>query len=263
MPLERAMSRHLLSAAALVLALVAAPPARAANTIQNFDEGASYFEGHLAFDGIGLSDLEMQWTVQGILGFGITDSISAYIGVTGTANEVFGAGTLTGNLGVFWNPLDTDHVDLDLLLDIGAGTRGFTLSPGIELNLDIKPERALTGLYIVMWESFTGRDESVKDNPATPYKDEAVSKFTLAPSTSLSLGTYLTLAERHQLHVVFDMTFRHNAASTEKANDVGGIALGYNIMLTDQIELINQVYLDIPQDSESFSVGLSVGVAKW
>lgn len=255
-------SRHLLLPAALALALMAASPARAANTIQNFDEGASYFEGHISFDGIGLDQYQMQFGVQGILGFGITTSVSAYIGVTGAANELFGAGTLTGNLGLFWTPLDTDHLDLDLLLDVGAGTAGFTLSPGLELNLDIKPERALAGLYIVLWESFTGRDLSTQDNPLTP-KDETASEFELAPSTSLSLGTYLTVAEVHQLHLVFDMTFRHNAASGEIANEVGGVALGYNIMVTDEIELINQVYLNIPQGSESFSAGLSLGVAKW
>ena len=37
------MQRHLLFAALLASILIA-HPARAANTIQNFDEGASYFE---------------------------------------------------------------------------------------------------------------------------------------------------------------------------------------------------------------------------
>ncbi len=256
------MQRHLLFAALLASILIA-HPARAANTIQNFDEGASYFEGHLAFDGIGLDAYQMRFKAQGLLGFGITTSISAYIGVTGTANERFADGTLTGNLGVFWNPLDTDHLDLDLLLDVSMGTDGFALSPGLELNLDVKPDRALAGMYVVVWESLTGRDTSVKDNPLTPMKNEASTSYELAPMTSLSLGTYLTLGEVHQLHLVFDMTFRHNAATGEFANEVGGVALGYNFMLTDEIELINQVYLDIPQDNETFSVGLSVGVAKW
>ena len=38
-----------------------------------------------------------------------------------------------------------------------------------------------------------------------------------------------------------------------------GISLGYNVVVHDAIELVNQVYFDIPGDDEAFSFGVMVG----
>ncbi len=40
---------------------------------------------------------------------------------------------------------------------------------------------------------------------------------------------------------------------------MGGLALGYNVTLSESIELINQLYLDIPQRDDPVAVGLMIG----
>jgi hypothetical protein len=55
------------------------------------------------------------------------------------------------------------------------------------------------------------------------------------------------------------MSFNHNARAGERVTDVGGISLGYNVILADPLELITEVYFDIPQDDENFGVDVMVG----
>ena len=42
--------------------------------------------------------------------------------------------------------------------------------------------------------------------------------------------------------------------------DLGGIALGYNVAVLEQLEIISQVHLDVPVHSETAAVSFLVGV---
>jgi hypothetical protein len=61
----------------------------------------------------------------------------------------------------------------------------------------------------------------------------------------------------HQLLLENDMGINHNGETTAV---IDGVALGYNVCVNDTIELINQVYLDIPQQREQIAIGVMVGM---
>lgn len=75
-----------------------------------------------------------------------------------------------------------------------------------------------------------------------------------------TLGAYLTLGGRHQLLLEYDMSLTPNPLEDQHAAEVGGLALGYNLSLTDSAELISQVYLDLPQEEEPLAVNVMLGV---
>ena len=54
------------------------------------------------------------------------------------------------------------------------------------------------------------------------------------------------------------MTY-NNKSTGERSVDIGGLAFGYNIVLNERIELINQLYVDIPQRNESAAWSLMFG----
>ena len=47
--------------------------------------------------------------------------------------------------------------------------------------------------------------------------------------------------------------------SGDKAMDIGGIAAGYNVAVVDRLEIISQLYADLPASDEAFGLGLMAG----
>lgn len=247
----------------LSLILITSAPLYAVDTIETFDPGASDFEFYAGFEGIGLDKYQKGISTEIALGYGLIENFSAIVGVAASSNEYFNNGEAELGLGIFGTPLDTDHFDLDLKLNAaigGTGLTNFSLTPGLELNFDLKPDMALWGMYLIIDESLSGRDESVEDDPTTPNVDESNEKYVFAPVTVVAIGTYYTIAEKHQLLLQFDSEILNNPASGEDTFILGGIALGYNVVLNDYIELINEVSFDIPQSGEDFSAGINIGI---
>ena len=232
--------------------------AYAADTTETFDVGATDFEFCLGFDGLGLDKYEKTVSGEALLGYGFMDGFSGYLAASGESNEYFGDG---GGLsfGVFGTPLDTEHIDLDLFLDAGVGSDEFGVTPALELNFDRAPDLELWGVYLRVEEGLAGRDESVDDDPTTA-ADESETKFVLAPATGLTFGTYWTVAPEHQLLLEYDMSLANNPGDDEDTLEIGGVALGYNVVLSESIELINQVYFDLPQSEEDFAFGFGFGI---
>ena len=81
----------------------------------------------------------------------------------------------------------------------------------------------------------------------------------MTPVTALTIGGYYAIKEGHQLFLSYDMSFNHRHLDGERETDIGGIALGYNAMLTDTIELITEINFDITQDDEDFGADFLVG----
>jgi hypothetical protein len=137
------------------------------------------------------------------------------------------------------------------------------IAPAVELNLDAKPDLALCGLYLRAEEALEGRDDSVEDNPATD-ADETREKYTFAPTTALTVGAYVTIAEIHQILVEYDIAFHHglNDAPEGKPEVVehGGVALGYNVVVSENFEILSQVSVDIPNSGEKVAAGFMVGL---
>jgi len=238
----------------------------AADTLETFDPGASDVEFFGGFEGIGLDKYQKGLSMEIVYGYGLIENFSASVALSAGSNEYFGDGSAALSFGIFGTPLDTDHFDLDLMLNAsveGAGLADFSIAPGLELNFDLKPDQALWGIYLIIEEVLAG-EKTTEDDPTTAAIDETA--FTFKPVTALTLGTYLTVKDGHQLFLQFDSEILNNPEGTEKTFHVGNLALGYNVMLNDNIELVNEVAFALPQnfdppeEDKDFSVAITVGI---
>jgi hypothetical protein len=254
------MWKHGLLTGLFCACLLCVQDAWGADTCEVFDVGATDFEFYLGYDGIGLDKYEGALSGEVVAGYGFMDGFSGYISAAGESNEYFTTGSGGLAFGIFGTVVDTDHFDLDLFLNVGFTAEEFGLTPALELNFDLEPDLALWGIYLRVEQALAGRDESTEDDPATAGVDESRTKYTFASTTGLTVGTYYTVAENHQLLLEFDMAFANNPAAGEDTTELGRVALGYNVMLTDAIEMINQVSFDIPQSGEDFAMGVSTGI---
>ncbi|MCP4604699.1 MAG: hypothetical protein GY847_29960 [Proteobacteria bacterium] len=243
---------------AIVSGLVNAVPrsALAVDTVETWDVGATDVDFYLGLDGLGLGKHEK--TVYGdiMLGYGLVERFSAYVGTTLQGNEYFSDGSAGLYLGIFGTPVDTDHFDLDLFLDVsaeGSGFEQFALSPALELNIDLDPQMDSWGIYLRVPFPLQGRKLSSPDHEES---DDFEASFHLEST----LGTYYTIAEIHQILLEYNMGFHPKSDDGERDLDVGGLALGYNVLIIDSLELINQVFFDIPQDDESTAWGFMIGL---
>lgn len=232
MPGGRETAMHRLACAALVLA--AAAPARASDTVETWDVGATDVDFYVGHDGVAFGDI--------MLGYGVAPRLSAYLGTTLSDGET------AIYLGVFGTPIDTDHFDLDLFLGMtngGPGLSQFELAPAIELNLDLDPDMRSWGAYLRAHLPVHGRPTT----DATAATMAADATYHVAPT----VGVYRSLGERHQLLLEYSVDFHPDAV------EVGGLAFGYNVAITDGLELINEIYVDIPQAGERVAFGATTG----
>lgn len=261
------------------LLLFSAPWAMAADTTEAFDAGASGFELYMGFDGIGLGKYEKAIWCEALAAFGVVDGFGLYLAAAGESNEYFNEGGGGISLGMLGTPVDTDYFDMDLMLDFSFSSDEFGITPALEMNFDFDPDMATGGFYLRLEQEFAGRDET-EEAAAPEISCESVDElqaggtsllctevetgepdtsYVFAPSTGLTLGAYYMVAENHQILVEYDMAFANNPADDENITEIGGIALGYNVVLADEVEMANQLYFDIPQSGEEFSVGIATG----
>ncbi len=225
----------------------------AADTVETWDVGATDVDFYLGFNGLGPKRDERAVYGDFMLGYGIVDRFSAYLGTTLRGDEQFSNGQAGIYFGVYGTQVDTDHLDLDLFLNIqaeGAGFSEFQMRPSAELNFDLEPAQRSWGIYLRAGLPVYGH---VRPNDSSdPSEHQTTFCVVLNP------GTYLTVAEGHQILLEYDMAF-HERSVDEHPVDVGGLAIGYNMKINGSIELISQVYLDIPQNDEVVAVGLTIG----
>jgi len=230
----------------VVAALLLSPGAlQAADTIETFDPGPTDLEFYVGLDGVGPKHQDRTVSTEVVAGFGIIDRLSLYVGAALEADHRFSGGAAGLNVGLFGTPIDTRHIDLDVVLDVGAAGPGFEqlcLTPMAELNVDLDPDMGSWGVYLRAGAAIEGSSEEGSSLP---------------PSFAVLLnpGTYLTVAGRHQILLEYDMALLPQTGEVE----VGGIALGWNVVLAEPIELVTQLALDIPQADERAAIGASVG----
>jgi len=251
------------SVVAAVLTL--ASSAEAADTTETFDPGSVDIELYTGAHGLGLGTGEATVVGETVLGVGIANRISAYARGAGSANERLEDGDGEAALGLFGTPIDTDHFDFDMGLDVGWTPGSALITPGVELNLDAAPDLALAGVYLRGEESLVTREEPAADPsdraPAVEAAESASGKSVLAPSTLLTLGSYWTMVDGHQFLIEADAGVAHRPSANEETFDLGGVALGYNCQVHQSIELISQVFVDVPiRDGEAVSAGVSIGL---
>lgn len=205
---------------ALALAvLTVAPATRAADTIETWDPGAGDWELHLGADGG--RDAEQALYGQLVAGYGLVPRLSAYFELDG-AVPVAKTASSEPHVGAFGTPVDTEHFDADLLFDLSLATPRPVLTPGVELNLDSAPDGRGTGVYLRL---------------AWPTPEPG----------GFTLGAYATATDELQL------LLEHDADSYWSR-----VALGGNLQLTEELELIGQLSIDFDRSAQGIELGVIV-----
>lgn len=215
----------------------------AADTIETWEPGFSDFEIYAGYDGIGRPQAERSMAALSVIGVGIVPRFSGYVSVAAGAGEDLSNAEAALSIGVFGTPVDTRYFDLDLLLDVavhGPGLSSIHILPMAEMNLDLRN----FGFYFRTGGNLEG----------TTAPDGAV---TRSLSVLLNPGAYVILAERHQLLIEYDGAVLLNG---DGGYEQGGVAFGYNVTLSDRVELINQLYLGIPTDGTDVFGAAAMGI---
>lgn len=227
---------------------------KACDTTETWDDGATDLDFYVGFDGIGPKRAERIIYSDIMLGYGLIKNFSAYLGTTLKGNEYLGNGQATIYLGIFGTPLDTSHFDIDLFLDFSGSGTAFSelkITPSSELNFDLDPGQKPWGMYLRIGIPVYGYSVTLNTIDSIERK--------IAFSIDLNPGTYLTIAKKHQLFLEYDMSIRPSPINEECYADIGEIAIGYNVKISECIELINQISFNIPQQDEPWSIDLMVG----
>lgn len=226
--------------------------ARAADTTEPFDLGASNLDLYLGAAGLGLRQDQVEVGGSTMLGYGLAERFSAMVGgdLVGNGYLADGAATLFG--GVYGTVVESDHLDWDLFLVLAGGAEAggqLVVAPSFELNLDLAPDRQSWGVYVRGGLAAAGQREAVG-------VDEA--RWRVSLELPVEAGSYLTVADGHQLLIEGDFVVTE-ANRGRRAIEAWGIALGYNVQVTEVIELINELGLDIPRRGEPPAASVSFG----
>lgn len=233
---------------ALMALVLCCSSVRAADTLEPFAVGLSDAEVYLGFEGVGPTAKNAYGEL--VLGFGLLERLTFLMGgvvqhdpeLSATSGELYAA--MMGTV------LDTDHLDLDLVLELrftGEALDRPRVTPMLELNLDRRPDMSSWGLYLRAGVPLQGRESP------------AGGAWQLALQVENTVGAYRTMG-RHQLLLEYDMAFDPSPLAEQLAVTVGGLALGYNVTINDQMELISQIYLDLPQQNQPLTANLMLGM---
>jgi hypothetical protein len=230
--------------------LLACLPVLAADTIETWDRHAGNVELYSRLEGLGQAGGEQAVGGAMLLGYGLTQRFSAYLATTLSADGYLMGAQTELNLGAFGTPLDTDHLDLDLLLDIRVADGGgpLAVTPALELNLDRKPELAAYGLYLRAAGEVAGQEAIAGARPGRRL------------ALGLTLGGYWSLTSRSQLLLEVDATVHDEPAPGTPAFERGALALGFNTLVGESLELITETRYDLPQDGVRGAAGFMVGL---
>jgi len=234
----------------LAFLLTVSVSAWAVDTVEPFALGASDFELYAGSEGLGQGLSAVTFTEDAVLGYGLTERLSATLSGSVVSDRRHRVVEQAVSAGLYGTAVDSGLLDLDLFLAWGMvdDTSPRTeLVTGLELNLELSE----AGLFLTAFETFGGREqEAVTGSPPDTERT-----FT----TELGLGAFLDVAEGHQLLALFESSLEHVPEPGSSVTEGVGFALGYNVMVSDSLELINEVGVLVSSGDASSSFGLSSG----
>lgn len=227
-------------------ALLAAAPASALDTTEVFDPGPTNAELHMGYGGVGRAPTDRELSKELVFGYGLSNRASAYLATCLAVDQATFARETALCFGMLSTAVDTDHFDVDLMLDVEAAGNGLDalgLAPGIELNFDRDPGMSGWGLYV--------RSAFVSTHPGSGL--ERLQDLVVNP------GAYLRVSDRFEVLVEYDAVWGLGVGR-DRTGDATGLAIGLNTFVSPAIELISQVHRTSPVESEqaTWSVGLGL-----
>ncbi|HNZ03505.1 MAG TPA: hypothetical protein PLY68_09930 [Myxococcota bacterium] len=241
----RKAATTLYGAALCVALMLVSMPAWSLDTTETFEQGALDLEIFAGFHGFSGGRHFEGFDFEAALNYGLVDRFSIYGKGQIGSNGDFTAATGGAAFGILGNPLDTDHFDLDLMVEFGFGDYGVAVIPAVELNFDLVPDLKKWGMYLRV-EEIIMADMNAGGSGFTAY-------------TAMTFGTYWAIVEGHKVLAEYDMQFANMPAAGERTVDVGRVALGYNLGIGNNVDMINEVHCDIPQSGEKAGFGFSIG----
>lgn len=237
----------------LALAFVGFLPdlSRALDTTEPFDPRSTDVELYLGVGGLAGRDADGEFTQEVVLGYGITERGSAYVGAYALEDDrgFWQDPELLG--GWIQNLHDGEHFDLDLLVDSSVAGGEFRFEPGLEWNFDAEPDMSSWGVYLRSGLGSQSRRENVANHSAGR---------RWSVDWGLNPGAYVHANDRIQLLVEFDQV-RPLGQDRLESDRSEGIAVGVNAVLSNTVELIAEVHRDLPwsQGPAQLSLGFIAG----
>lgn len=234
----------------LVSFVLFAGDALGADTVETWEAGTGNFELFSEFAGVGSAASDQGLASAVLLGWGVANRFSAFAATAVSADGNLANAEPELILGAFATPYESKHLDFDLGLDMvafGPGLQEAMIVPAFEINLDRTPDLSTMGLYLRGAAKIAGGDADI---------DEVHRHVDLA----FTLGSYFTLSPSQQILLQYDIVVHDEPEPGVPDVERGALALGYNAMLNDSLELITEAWLDVPQNDEDAHLGLRVGI---
>ncbi len=249
--LSRGRANRFLSGLIAVACVTGAAVGQAADTVETWDVGATDVDFYMGAESFGLP--REDGTVFGdmMLGYGLIDRFSAYIGTTLQSDRTLGQSDPQHYFGLFGTPLATAHVDFDLFLNFSSSGSEATITPSFELNLDAEPDMSSFGFYLRAGVVFHNQPAGMR---------AAESQAAVGTSVEINPGVYWSLTDRSQLLLEFSTGFLPTPVSDEDKWEVGHLHLGYNHTLVEEIELITEVNWALEKIDDVTPIGAFMGI---
>lgn len=248
------------------LAWMSLPPqARGTDTMEPFELGLSNADFHIGVDGLPGHQEELAVSSEVMLGYGILDRFSGYLGITLRGNGYMVEGSSGLYLGLMATPLETRHLDFDVYLTLGTGEAGSNhlhWTPGLEINVDLDPDMEGLGFYLRTEVPVAGVEGQVTSDLANSSIDFADGPLTPEVSLETTFGTYFRWKDVHEVVLEPMVALRSRDSSATAVIGPYGLALGYNVLMNPTLEALFQIDLQRAGPSNEaggFSAGFFAG----
>lgn len=234
------------------LALPLPSTVRAADTVELYGVDEASAEFTMGFEGMRRVAGDREVSNELLFGHGLGSRIAAYAGASFVPDQEFRIDGTEFFVGLMGAAVESDDFDVDLVLDLralgGVGSE-LVFAPMIELNLDRDPSMQTWGAYLraglPMWR------ESIVRADGRTTREQRV-------DLALNPGCYLTLSERHQVLIEYATDVRLAEPDGDRAAS-SRIALGLNTRLSEPLEIITQLHVDLPDDGGRAELGAALG----
>lgn len=255
--MKRRLFKNLFAAAAgVALTAFCASNAFAGDTTELLDMGT--VEVAPTFSLINLQkDVKPAVEFGTVVGYGVTDFMTINVGLAIHSDEALAGLGFDFDTDLLFTPVDTENFDFDVHVNFAMGDTGLVLTPGIELNYDSDNEQSGFGAYfrldLPISSSRTIADLFNDDD------DEDADGIESDVGLDLTLGLYYSIMEGHQLFLEGGVSFANLAENYADREIEGYVSLGYNAVLIENFELVNEVKIIIPEKGDGTNAVISVG----
>jgi hypothetical protein len=221
-----------------------AAQAPALDTVEPFAAGLSDTELYLGADAGAAPGAPDRILGVAVVGYGVSERVSVL--ALGAALDASGTPpSLELGGGLIAAALARDHFDLDLLLECAwsGPSDALGLRPGLELNLDASSSMQGPGLFLLVMAPLVA--------------ELGDGRLSVVPTGRL--GAYYRVHPRHELLLGYRVDYEPRAAVGAERIVLGDLALGYNVVLSPEFELITELHLETPATGERWAPGFTVG----